>query len=196
MASVASMSINRRSPRVSTIFPVLLHLSGHTEHVRLSESGEAVAQGVPEFGAETVAVLRAELGDVARFKGSAQVVAYAGLDVTVRESGRWQGRRKLSKRGSGALRRYLFLAALGSLRTRSASAFGASYRALEARGLRGYRALMAVMRKMLVVVYHLVRSGEQYVPTKVWSGTAILDAYHRRSFLSATTIGVVYLAHG
>ncbi|MDQ5851724.1 MAG: transposase, partial [Chloroflexota bacterium] len=45
-------------------------------------------QSVPEFGAETVAVLRAELGDVARFKGSAQVVAYAGLDVTVRESGK------------------------------------------------------------------------------------------------------------
>jgi len=144
------------------------------EPADLIERDEGVAglQSVPEFGAETVAVLRAELGDVARFKGSAQVVAYAGLDVTVRESGRWQGRRKLSKRGSGALRRCLFLAALGSLRTRSASAFGAYYRALEARGLRGYRALMAVMRKMLVVAYHLLKSGEQYDPTKVWSGAA------------------------
>jgi transposase len=92
------------------------------------------------------------------------------MDVTVRESGQWQGRRKLSKRGSGALRRGLFLAALGSLRTRSASAFGASYRALEARGLRGYRALMAVMRNMLVVAYQLLKSGERYDPTKVWSG--------------------------
>ena len=140
----------------------------------LIQEDEDVAglQSVPEFGAETVAVLRAELGDVARFRGSAQVVAYAGLDVTVRDSGKWQGRRRISKRGSGALRRCLFLAALGSLRTRSASAFGAYYRAMEARGLRGYRALMAVMRKMLVVAYHLLRSGEQYDPTKVWSGAA------------------------
>ena len=129
-------------------------------------------QSVPEFGAETVAVLRAELGDVTRFRGSAQVVAYAGMDVTVRESGKWQGRRKLSKRGSGALRRCLFLAALGSLRERTASAFGAYYRAMEARGLRGYRALMAVMRKMLVVAYHLLKSGEHYDPSKVWSGAA------------------------
>ena len=60
-----------------------------------------------------------------------------------------------------------------SLRSRSASAFGAYYRALEARGLRGYRALMAVMRKMLVVAYHLLKSGEQYDPTKVWSGGAV-----------------------
>jgi transposase len=142
----------------------------------LLQRDEAVAglQSVPEFGPETVAVLRAELGDVARFRGSAQVVAYAGLDVTVRQSGKWQGRGKLSKRGSGALRRCLFLAALGSLRARSASAFGAYYRALEARGLKGYRALMPVMRKMLVVAYHLLKSGEHYDPTKVWSGASAI----------------------
>ena len=139
------------------------------------DDGVAGLQSVPEFGPDTVAVLRAELGDVARFQGSAQVVAYAGMDVTVRESGKWKGRRKLSKRGSGALRRCLFLAALGSLRTRSASAFGAYYRALEARGLRGYRALMAVMRKMLVVAYHLLKHGEHYDPTKVWRGAVAVE---------------------
>ena len=100
-------------------------------------------------------------------------MAYAGLDVTVRESGKWKGQRKLSKRGSGMLRRFLFLAALGSVRERSKSAFGAYYRALEARGLRGYRALVAVMRKMLVVAYHLLKSGEQYDPSKVWRGGAV-----------------------
>jgi transposase len=134
------------------------------------DAGAARLQTVPEFGPQTVAVLRAELGEVARFPGSAQVVAYAGLDVTVRESGKWKGQRKLSKRGSGALRRCLFLAALGSLRARTQSAFGAYYRAMEARGVRGYRALMAVMRKMLVVAYHLLKSGERYDPAKVWSG--------------------------
>src|ERR687886_3037973 len=98
------------------------------------------------------------------------------MDVTVRESGQWQGRRKLSKRGSGALRRGLFLAALGSLRTRSASAFGAYYRALEARGLRGYRALMAVMRKLLLVAYHLLKSGERYDQTQVWRGVTAVES--------------------
>jgi transposase len=134
------------------------------------DTGVGSLQSVPEFGPTTVAMLRAELGEVARFRGSAQVVAYAGMDVTVRESGKWKGQRKLSKRGSGALRRCLFLAALGSLRTRTGSAFGAYYRALEARGLRGYRALVAVMRKMLVVAYHLLKSGERYDPAKVWRG--------------------------
>ena len=97
--------------------------------------------------------------------------------MTVRESGKWQGRGKLSKRGSGALRRCLFLAALGSLRGRTASAFGAYYRTLEARGLRGYRALMAVMRKMLVVAYHLLKHGGHYDPAKVWRGVAAVEWY-------------------
>jgi transposase len=99
------------------------------------------------------------------------VVAYAGLDVTVRESGKWKGQRKLSKRGSGALRRGLYMAAFGCLRAKH-SAFRAYYEALVARGVKGRRALIAVMRKMLVVAYHLLKSGERYDPTKVWAGAS------------------------
>jgi len=37
------------------------------------------------------------------------------------------------------------------------------------RGLRGRKAIMAVMRKMLLVAFHLLKSGETYDPTKVWA---------------------------
>jgi transposase len=139
------------------------------------DDGTTGLQSVPDFGPKTVAVLRAELGEVERFQRSAQVVAYAGLDVTVRESGKWKGQRKLSKRGSGALRRSLYMAALGCLR-HPESAFRTYYEALAARGLQGNRALMAVMRKMLVVAYHLLRSGERYEPAKVWAGANACEA--------------------
>jgi transposase len=72
---------------------------------------------------------------------------------TVRESGKWKGQRKLSKRGSGVLRRSLYMAAFGCLR-HPHSAFRAYYQALAARGVKGKRALMAVMRKMFVVRSH------------------------------------------
>jgi len=135
------------------------------------DDGTTGLQSVPDFGPKTVAVLRAELGEVERFQRSEQVVAYAGLDVTVRESGKWKGQRKLSKRGSGALRRSLYMAAFGCLR-HPHSAFRAYYEALAARGLKGNRALMAVMRKMLVVAYHLLKTGERYDPAKVWAGAS------------------------
>ena len=130
------------------------------------DQGASNLKSTPEFGRKTVAVLRAELGDVTRFQRVDQVVAYVGLDLQVRQSGQWKGQVKLSKRGSGRVRRVLYMAALRSIRL-PASAFGAYYRRLIGRGMKARDALMAVMRKMLIVAYHLLRSNETYDPTKV-----------------------------
>jgi len=126
---------------------------------------------IPEFGTKTIAVLRAELGEVERFARTDQVIAYAGLDVEIEESGLWKGQAKLSKRGSGLLRQTLYLAALRSIHLQS-SAFGAYYRRLVARGLKKGSALMAVMRKMLAVAVHLLKHEQQdYDPSKVGVGS-------------------------
>ncbi len=130
--------------------------------------GAQALTSIEDFGTKTVAVLRAELGDVQRFSGRDAVVAYAGMDLTVRQSGKWKGQLKLSKRGSGALRRILYMAALGCLR-RKGSAFRAYYEALVGRGVKKRSALMAVMRKMLAVANSLLRSGSTYDPTKFWT---------------------------
>lgn len=50
-----------------------------------------------------MAVLRAELGEVDRFAHTDQAVAYAGMDVKIKASGKWKGKAKLSKQGSGQL---------------------------------------------------------------------------------------------
>jgi transposase len=132
-----------------------------------TDSGAASLGSVPEFGATTVATLRAELGDVERFARSDEVVAYVGLDPQVRQSGNWQGKRKLSKRGSGRVRKVLYMAALYSVR-RKGSAFGGYYRHLVGQGGSAGSALMAVMRKMVTIAYRLLRDGGCYDATKVW----------------------------
>jgi hypothetical protein len=137
-------------------------------------------QQIQEFGPKTVAVLRAELGDVDRFARTDQIIAYGGMDIEIKESGRWKGKAKLSKRGSGLLRRMLYLAALRSTHT-DGSAFGAYYHRLVARGLNKGSALMAVMRKMLAVAAHLLKYPEAYEPTKVCGQRSALWAPTRRS---------------
>src|SRR5713226_320750 len=122
--------------------------------------------GVPEFGPTTVAVLRAELGDLARFTRIDQVVAYVGLDLQVKQSGKWKGQTKLSKHGSGRVRRILYLAALRSIHLET-SPFGAYYQRLVARGMKKGMAVVAVMRKMLMVAVHLIQTEESYDPGKV-----------------------------
>jgi transposase len=145
----------------------LTEVSGEIEAL---VSQDEVAQRLLEisgWGLKTVAVVRAELGEVSRFRRSDQTVAYAGLDLKVRDSGKWKGYRKLSKRGSGRLRRALYMAALRSL-TLEDSAFRSYYEHLVSRGLKKMSALMAVMRKMLLVAYHLLATGERYDGAKVW----------------------------
>jgi transposase len=124
-------------------------------------------QQMPELGPKTVAVIRAELGEVDRFACTDQAVAYAGMDVEIKESGKWKGKAKLSKRGSGLLRQILYLAAIRSIHLKG-SAFGAYYQHLVERGLKRMSAVMAVMRKMVAVTTHLMKTGEDYDPSKVW----------------------------
>jgi transposase len=126
---------------------------------------------LPELGPKTVAVLRAELGETMRFARTDQAVAYAGMDVEIKESGQWKGQAKLSKRGSGLLRQVLYLAAIRSIHLQG-SAFGAYYASLVARGLKKMSAIMAVMGKMVAVATHLMKTGEDYDPTKVWVGSS------------------------
>jgi transposase len=116
------------------------------EHLLATDPAVKGLQQIPEFGIKTVAVLRAELGEVERFTRTDQVIAYAGLDIQIKESGLWKGQAKLSKRGSGLLRHMLYVAALRSIHLEG-SAFGGNSRRLVKRGRKYGSALMAVMRK-------------------------------------------------
>jgi transposase len=171
------MALGARSTSLKIVCDQLEHtqanmaqLEREIDNLLETDEGARGLGSVPEFGPKTVAVLRAELGDVVRFQRTDQVVAYAGLDIEVKQSGKWKGQSKLSKRGSGRLRRILYLAVTRSIRL-PGSAFGAYYRRLVAQGKKKRDAMMAVMRKMLIVAYRLLRTGEMYDPTKVGAGT-------------------------
>ena len=107
-----------------------------------------------------------------RFARTDEVIAYGGMDIEIKESGLWKGKAKLSKRGSGLLRRVLYMTALRCIH-REDSAFGAYYRRLVERGRKYGSALMAVMRKLLAVAAHLLmHEGEEYDPQKVCGSQA------------------------
>ena len=150
----------------------LARLESEMEQLLSTDPGVKGLQQVPEFGMKTLAVLRAELGDVQRFARTDEVIAYGGMDIEIKQSGLWKGQAKLSKRGSGLLRRVLYMTALRCIH-RPDSPFGVYYRRLVERGLKKGSALMAVMRKLLAVAAHLLRhEGEEYDPSKVCgSGT-------------------------
>ena len=67
---------------------------------------------IPGIGMIAAATILAEIGDINRFKSSSALVAFAGIDPTVRQSGEFSSTHNhMSKRGSPYLRHAIFLAA-------------------------------------------------------------------------------------
>jgi transposase len=116
---------------------------------------------IPGVGPVLAATILAELGDVARFPTIPALVAYAGLDPGVFESGQFQGRRQhLSKRGSPYLRRALYLAA-HSAHPRNPDWHAYLERKMK-QGMPYRAALIAVARKLLVCAYTLLRENRPF----------------------------------
>ena len=110
----SSRAVSARGVVVRTMVRHLLNLYEHLADLEAAIA-EALArdadsqrlQTLPGVGPVIAATVRAELGDVARFAGVDQVIAYAGLDPRTQQSGAFVGQKHLSKRGPGALRHVL-----------------------------------------------------------------------------------------
>lgn len=96
-----------------------------------------------------------------RFRTSDAFIAFLGLDVRVRDSGKKKGQRKLTKQGDPELRRLLYLAAMQAKRTPTWQAF--FQRHLE-RGLSKIQALVILARKLARVAFALLKNQTQYQP--------------------------------
>jgi transposase len=110
-------------------------------------------------------VVAAEIGDPSRFAGAdmaKKVLAYAGCDPRVRESGKWKGRTKMSKRGSPVLRHALYLMA-GTIRLHT-PCFNAVYKRQIAMGKHHNVALSHVVRKIVDVMCGMYKTNNPFVP--------------------------------
>jgi transposase len=123
-------------------------------------------QAIPGIGPVTSAALVACLRD-RDFGDSDALVAYVGFAVAVRESGKWRGKRKLTKHGDAELRRLLYLAARSNLRSKD-SPFRAQYERERAKGLSSTAALCAVARKLLRLCWSLWKHETDYDPARVY----------------------------
>jgi transposase len=76
------------------------------------QKSDNVITSIPGIANTTAAIIISELGNINRFNNSSKVIAYAGLDSTIKQSGNFNARTtRMSKRGSSFLRYALILAA-------------------------------------------------------------------------------------
>ena len=120
---------------------------------------------IPGIGIIGVATILAEIGDISRFKNSSSLIAFAGIDPTVRQSGEFNSTHNhMSKRGSPYLRHAIFLAATTC--SFHNSPLNAYYKKKRDQGKHHLTATRAVARKLTTVIYAVLRDSKPYEPKK------------------------------
>ena len=115
------------------------------------------------IGSVLGASIVSEIGNISRFERANQLVAYAGLDTRIKQSGNFSATNtKLSKRGSPYLRRSIWLTA--TVAAFKDPALSIYYQGLRARGKAHGTAIGAVARKLTNIIFAVLRDQKPYTP--------------------------------
>jgi transposase len=115
------------------------------------------------IGSVLGAAVLGEIGDIKRFDHPSKLVAFAGLDVKVTQSGEFTGTQgKMTKRGSPYLRRAIWLAA--NVAAFSDPVMSEYYQSLRKRGKHHLVAVSGVARKMCNIIFAILTENKVYDP--------------------------------
>lgn len=155
------------------ITPIVDAIQRITEQVAIIEAKiERLAAGKPEakrfrtipgVGLLTAVAYTTTIEDPARFERSRDVGPYLGITPVVRQSSDVERRGACTKQGDKRLRRCLVQAAFGLLRSQQDCELKQwALKVAERRGKK--KAIVALARKIAVVMHHLWVTGEDFVP--------------------------------
>jgi len=120
-------------------------------------------ESIPGIGPTTSAMALAEFGDVTRFHDARCMASFCGLTPRHRQSGTSvRGKSMLSKTGSSRIRKALFMPALSAIKY---NPIIAAFRArLLANGKQRMVIVGAIMRKLVHIIYGVLKSGRPFDP--------------------------------
>ena len=122
----------------------------------------SLVQSIPGIGSYTASLLLAELGNPLRFQSARSLVAFAGLTPKIHESGKGSRYTAISRMGSSHLRRWLYMPALAAIRMNKP--LKAFYQRLISKGKPKKVAVVAVMAKLLKLVYGVLKHNKSFDP--------------------------------
>ena len=123
-------------------------------------------QSIPGIGKVTAPTILAEIGDINNFSSPSKLTAFAGLDPSENQSGnKKSSNEKTSKRGYPYLRHALYTAAM--VAANNDPIMHDYYIKKRAEGKHHYVALTGVERKLLGIIFHVLKENRDYRPPKL-----------------------------
>jgi len=123
-----------------------------------------ILKSIKGIGDITALHFLAEVGDVSRFENYKKLIAYAGLDPTVHQSGKFEGQSRVSKRGNRHLRRVLWLMAAKVARYNQV--FREYFLRRRAEGISYKKAILAVAHKLIRVIFAVLTHKTYFLAKK------------------------------
>lgn len=121
----------------------------------------AIASSIPGVGTLTAVTVLAETNGFDLIRNKRQLASYAGLDVQEKQSGTSvKGKARISKKGNRYLRKAMHLPALAAIR--HDERFKAVFARLVAKHGIKMKAVVAVQRKLLEIIYTLYKSNTTF----------------------------------
>ena len=119
---------------------------------------------VPGVGKTLGAVILGEIGSIDKFDHASKIVAFAGIDASVNQSGEFEGTsNRMSKRGSPYLRRALYQASLVAVTGKKPDpALQAFYQKKLAEGKHHSTCIGAVSRKLCYIIFSVLKENRPF----------------------------------
>jgi transposase len=151
---------------IETLTQEINRLEATIQEVAGSLEETQLLMTIPGVSYYSALAIYAELGEIDRFDTDKEVVSYAGLNPTIRESGDSRIEGEISKRGSGQLRWILTQSTNVAVHTCNDEYLSRFYDRIAGKKP-PKKALVATARKMLVSIYHMLDRKEVYDPPGV-----------------------------
>ena len=157
--SSLSIQITHTIEQIELLDSQLFHTE--LEMANLVTCLHSVIMTIPGIGFINGGMILGEIGDIHRFSEPKKLLAFAGLDPSVHQSGNFQAQRtRMSKRGSRVLRYALINAAHNVVKNNAT--FKAYYDAKKAEGRTHYNALGHCAGKLVRVIWKMLTDEVEF----------------------------------
>jgi transposase len=123
----------------------------------------ALLESIPGIGKRVATTLLGEIPNIVEFRNGKQLAAFVGLCPREHQSGNRASRSWLAKSGNRHVRNVLYMPALTAMRHNPI--LSAFRERMYARGKRPMQIVAAVMRRLLVIAYGVLKSGKRFSAT-------------------------------
>jgi transposase len=124
-----------------------------------------VIMSIPGIGPITGSVIPGKICDINRFENAEKLVAFAGIDPVIKESGKQRSRKSISKRGDSALRSAIYQSTLAAVRGNPV--ISEFYHRKVDGGMPKRKALVAASRKQCHIIWSVWHNNKPFdIPEK------------------------------